>query len=81
MKSHSHIDYQLLGKKAPLHRALATMKTERELSEAEQAELDAIAKKYLAGTATAEDMRRAYLLQGYDQAWAAWLAENGSIDE
>jgi hypothetical protein len=53
------------------------MRTERELTDEERAELDAIAEKYKAGTATEEDMYRAFILQGCDEEWALRLARHG----
>jgi hypothetical protein len=53
------------------------MRSERELTDEERAELDAIAVKYKAGSASEKDMYRAFILQGCDEEWALRLARHG----
>lgn len=49
----------------------------RELTEAEAAELEALIDAAKVRTLTQEELVRGYILQGYDETWAEFLALNG----
>jgi hypothetical protein len=55
------------------------VRTSRELTEEERVEMEAIAAKYEAGIASIEEMRRAYLLEGYDETWSDYLSKIGGF--
>lgn len=55
------------------------MKMDREPTPEERAELERIAAKYEAGTVTEEELKRAFLIEGYTEEWAAYLAKAGGF--
>lgn len=53
----------------------------KKLTEEEEAELEALIEAAKQRPMTFEELKRGYLLQGYDETWADFLARNGDIEE